>query len=277
MILKSPTKEPIKLDVINPNIGVELAYRRKLQVLINEMAHEYIYWVRKELRDAPMAQDAAPNRSLLIRTLQTLFKNLGQQWVSRFNKIAPELAQVFVNGATQHTDNAMMASLKKAGFTIKFSMSPAVSNAWYATLADNVSLIKSIPAQFHKEIEGIVWRGVSGGFDLEQMTKDMQSRYDVTFHRAAFIAKDQSNKAKAVIENERRKELGITQAIWQHSHAGREPRKSHVKAGRENLIFDLDKGAYLEANGKDNWAWQLPGQSINCRCTSRAIIPGFDD
>jgi uncharacterized protein with gpF-like domain len=61
--------------------------------------------------------------------------------------------------------------------------------------------------------------------------------------------------------------LGITQAIWQHSHAGKKPRPSHVKA--DGKTFDIEKGMYLD--GK----WVQPAEEYNCRCTSRAIIEGF--
>jgi uncharacterized protein with gpF-like domain len=65
----------------------------------------------------------------------------------------------------------------------------------------------------------------------------------------------------------RQKELGITKAIWVHSGGGKHPRPEHVAfSGKE---YDVEKGAYLE--GK--WTW--PGFEINCRCTSRSVIPGF--
>ena len=86
--------------------------------------------------------------------------------------------------------------------------------------------------------------------------------------RAAFIARDQTNKAKAAIEKARWQELGITEAIWMHSHAGKEPRPSHVAANGKRL--NVNKGMYLD--GK----WVQPGEEINCRCTSRAVIKGFN-
>ncbi|ELZ1101181.1 TPA: phage head morphogenesis protein, partial [Escherichia coli] len=86
--------------------------------------------------------------------------------------------------------------------------------------------------------------------------------------RAETIARDQNNKATAVIQSERQKKLGITKGIWRHSHAGKQPRPSHVKAdGKE---FDLDKGLYLDGE------WVLPGEAINCRCTWSPVIPGID-
>jgi hypothetical protein len=71
------------------------------------------------------------------------------------------------------------------------------------------------------------------------------------------------------MENVRRLELGLTEAIWMHSGAGRSPRPSHVAFSGKR--FKLATGAFLD--GK--WVW--PGSEPDCLCTSRAIIPGFED
>ena len=93
--------------------------------------------------------------------------------------------------------------------------------------------------------------------------------YGVSYDRAASITRYQCNMARAVMENTRCLELGITQAIWQHSGGGKAPRPSHVAFSGKR--FKLATGAYLD--GK--WVW--PGSALDCLCTSRAIIPGFED
>lgn len=266
--LVAPTKKAIKLDPIRPNAGIEASYRKKLQALITEMSQSVIYWTRAAWNKSPplasMAQDKAA-----FDDLRRIMIRLAKHWQRRFDDLGPELAKVFVNGATAHTDAAFTASLKNAGFAVKFSPTQASMEGYQAVLAENVRLIRSIPAEHLKAVEGDVWRAVSGGYDLKKLTDTLQERYGVTHKRAAFIARDQSNKAKAVIENVRRQELGITQAFWQHSGAGKEPRPSHVEANGKP--FNLDKGMLLDNE------WVLPGEAINCRCTSRAIIPGFED
>ncbi len=67
----------------------------------------------------------------------------------------------------------------------------------------------------------------------------------------------------------RYQELGITEAIWCHSAAGKEPRPSHVKAGKEKLRFDVNKGALIDGE------YILPGEKINCRCFAKPVIEGF--
>lgn len=265
--LVAPTPKAIKLAAIRANAGVEAAYRKKLQELIAEMSRSVIYWTRAAWNKSPplasMAQDAA------FDDLRRIMERLGKHWQKRFDKLGPELAKVFVNGATVHTEAAFTASLKNAGFAVKFSPTKASMEGYQAVLAENVGLIRSIPAEHLKAVEGDVWRAVSGGYDLKTLTDTLQSRYGVTHKRAAFIARDQSNKAKAVIEHVRRREFGITQAIWQHSGAGKEPRPSHLAA--DGKPYELDSGLLLDGE------WVLPGTAPNCRCTSRAVIPGFED
>lgn len=273
--LVSTTKKPVKLDAIHPNEGVEAAYRKKLQALAAEMSKSFIYWTRAAWKkdDPVMAQDRhprhIPNTSGAVVDLRKTMQRLGKHWQDRFDSLSNELAEVFVSGATATTDAAMMAALQRAGFTVKFQMTQAAREGYQAVLQENVGLIKSIASEYLTEVQGDVWRAVSQGYDLQALTNKLQESYGVTHRRAAFIARDQSNKAKAVIENVRRQELGITTAIWQHSGAGKEPRPSHVAANGKP--FELAKGMFLDGE------WVLPGQAINCRCTSRAVIPGFED
>jgi uncharacterized protein with gpF-like domain len=108
---------------------------------------------------------------------------------------------------------------------------------------------------------------VQAGRDLGYLSKELQDRYGITKRRAALIARDQNNKATAVITRVRQQELGVTECVWLHSHGGKHPRPSHVAA--DNKKYDVSKGMFLD--GK--WTW--PGVEVNCRCVARAVIPGL--
>jgi uncharacterized protein with gpF-like domain len=268
--LRSPTGKPIVLRAIRPNAGIEAAYRKELQSLIADMANSVRYWMRATWRANPprttMAQDASP-----ILELRKAMERLGRHWTKRFDKQSEELARRFADKSVKHTNVAMQQALKEAGFVVPFKQTAGVTEALQATIGENVALIKSIPAKYLGEVQQQVWQSVAAGHDLDALTKALQSRFGVTYKRAAFIARDQNAKANAVMKAARQQELGLTQAIWVHSGAGKEPRESHVKAGADKLVFDINKGAYLD--GK--WTW--PGMEINCRCTDKAIIPGWED
>ncbi len=268
--LRAPTAKPIEVRPIRPNAGIEAQYRRALQALIADMANSYRHWLRATWNQSPprstMAQDASP-----ILALRKVLERLGRHWVKRFDKASEELSARFADKSIKHTNHAMQMALKDAGFVVDFKPSIDVTEVARAIVGENVALIKSIPQKYLADVQTQVWQSVAAGHDLAALSKGLQSRYGITFKRAALIARDQNAKANAEIEAARRQELGITQAVWVHSGAGKEPRPSHVKAGADRLVFDLGKGAYLEGE------WVLPGQAINCRCTSKAIIPGWED
>ena len=281
------------LRAVQPNAGIRAAYRKRLLALIDEMGRSYAYWLKAAYRATPpeMAMDATRRETEMKRrarqrveahkvrrqgmlpalNLDDALKGLSRRWKRNFDVAADELADYFATRVEHRSQAALGQILKKGGWTVEFKMTPALRDVMTATTAENVSLIKSIPAQFHTQVEGIVMRSVAVGGDLHQMTKDLQKQFGVTRRRAEFIARDQSSKATATIVRARYVDLGIEEAIWMHSAAGKTKRPTHVKnSGKKFNIatgwFDPDPkvGRFIQA-----------GELINCRCTCRPVVKGF--
>lgn len=253
------------LEPVWPSVGIQARYQRKLDEYVRAMADSVTYWLKASYRaNTPeMAADASP-----AVELQGACRKLARRWQRNFNKLAPELAEYFAKSATDRSDKALAEMLRKRGFTVKFKATAAQNDAYQAIIGENLALIKSIPAQYMTGVEGSVMRSVMAGRDLATLTRELQAHHGVTQRRAAFIARDQNNKATATMNRVRQRELGITKAKWMHSGGGKEPRPEHVAFSGQT--YDVDKGAFLE--GK--WTW--PGVEINCRCTSVSIVPGFE-
>lgn len=267
--LVSP-KEIICIPV-HPNVGVEVAYHAALMRLIEpmgtdvltELAHDW----KRGYNPVGFATDA-PN--LVIITQRTLDK-LAERWTTKFDGMAHRIADKFASDAWTATDNGVRASFKRAGFTVKFRPTRVMQFAYSVRVSENVNLIRSIPQQYLKAVTTKVWASVTTGSDLNQLTRDIEKIYGVATRRAALIARDQNNKAKASFEAARRAELGIEEAIWTHSAAGIEPRPTHVKASRDRVRYNVKDGWLDPATNKRIW----PGTEINCRCLSKSIIPGI--
>jgi uncharacterized protein with gpF-like domain len=167
----------------------------------------------------------------------------------------------------------LKAALRDAGFTVSFKPTRRSLESYKLVVSENVGLIRNLQTSLYNKIQQDVWASVRAGGDMAKLSQKLHKSYGIEANRAALIARDQNNKAKATLESSRRQELGLKQAIWQHSGGGKEPRPVHLAWGREGKVFDLDKGLFDPDEGE----WVLPGQLINCRCTSRAVIPGFDD
>ncbi len=259
-------RKPIVLPRINPNAGLEAAYRHKLDAMIDAMHRSVSYWVKAAYRQntPEIAQDESP-----AMAMRRLMRNLTSQWNREFAKLAKQFAPEFVRRNGRLSDQAFMRALKDAGFTVEFSITKAVNDVMQASIGENVALIKSIPQRYLGDVEGMVLRSVQSGRDLGALSAELQERYGITKRRAALISRDQNNKATSVINRARQLDLGITEAIWHHSHAGKVPRPSHV---------DMNGKVYKVAQGMwdpDEQAFVFPGQLISCRCTAKSIIPGF--
>lgn len=255
--------KPTEIRAVRPNIGVGMAYKLELDALINEMAASVAYWVQAEWRKYPtLALDAyvSPARKLNV-TIQVL----QERWVARFGKTAEAIANRFARRNFAHARASLKDAMSVAGISVQFKDTARIRDTYEAVIAENVSLIKSIPQQFLAKVEGDVMRAVSSGGDLKTLATSLREEYGLTKKRAALIARDQNRKATAVIHRDSLLDLGVTQAVWHHSHAGKTPRPSHVAANGK--VYELSKGLLVEGE------YIQPGQEINCRCTCRAIVP----
>lgn len=120
-------------------------------------------------------------------------------------------------------------------------------------VAENVRLIKSIPAELLGDMEGIIRRGVMNGSASSIIKDQIVERYGITERRAKLIAEDQIGKANAALTQQRQKDAGIDGYFWRGVLDKRE-RKTHVDREGKEYKWDSPPG-----DGH-------PGQAIRCRC-----------
>jgi uncharacterized protein with gpF-like domain len=275
------------LPVVHPNAGIEAEYRRKLWALIEEMTKSVAYWVGAAYKanEPVVAKDELP-----AETLRRAVAELAARWQKQFDEAAEKLAKYYAQSANVRTAQALERILDDAGMTVEFKMTRAARDVMNATINEQIGLIRSIPQQYFTDVEGLVMRSVTAGRDLGPLYHALIGKVDLkrigkgrkpgesdrsimarTKRRAAMIARDQNNKATASMTRVRYIELGVEEAIWVHSGGGKEPRPSHLAAGRRQQRYNVKEGWYDPDEGKHI----LPGELINCRCVPRAVIPGF--
>lgn len=247
------------LPDFKPNAGIRANYLAELNRLLRSARNEVVaavadHWQKPQ----PVAMDNATD--ILARVIDRIIG----KWMTSLDTLPQKIARTFVGRTSASLDRGLSAALRKSGFTVDLQLTDYTKAAMRASVGMNVGLIKSIPGEYLGDVQKYVWEAVEGGFDLATLTDNLDHAYHIGRNRCKLIARDQANKVHAVMEQARRKELGIKEAIWRHSAAAKEPRKSHVEANGKK--FDIEKGMYLD--GK----WVLPGQEINCGCTSRAVI-----
>lgn len=270
--------KPKLLRPVHASVGLECEYCRRLQCLVDDMNASVQYWLtasyranapelhEEDLQKHTLAQDAVP-----ANELKRSVRKLSRQWQRKFNEAAQELARWFTRANRNRSVTQLQSILKKGGWSVEFKMTPAQRDVFQATVHENVNLIKSIPQQYFTQVEGMVMRSVQTGRDLQQLTDDLQDHFHVTRKRAKLIAGDQNNKVTANFHRVHQIELGITEAVWVHSHAGKVPRPTHLC--NDGQRYDVRRG-WFDPDPKVR-KYIMPGELINCRCFSRSVIPGF--
>lgn len=267
MNLRAPKR--IVLPPVRPNAGVEAEYRRHLMRLVEQMDSHLTRAITAAYKAKPphaMAADASP-----ARALRDLLEQEAARWNRTFAEASHKMAKDFATGALKASDYQFSSHLRKAGFSVKWQMSRPMNDAYQALVGENVGLIKSISSQHLADVQGLVMRSVQAGRSLSELTDQLQQRYDVTRRRAALIARDQNNKATAILNRVRQKSLGIKQAQWSHTSASVHPRIEHEEF--DGRVYDIEEGHDFG----DGFGPVLPGEAINCGCTGRSIIPGFNE
>lgn len=267
---------PKLLRLVHPNAGVRAAYSRQLLRLIDEMQRSTLWWLRAAYRrdeerivadSAPgIAQDASP-----ARMMQKVLGRLFRYWMRRWSDKARKIAEDFVRNSARHTTTSYEQAFKDAGFTVKMDPSRAKNDVVQALIAENVSLIKSIPEKYFSEVTGLVQRSISMGRDLAFLTDELEKRYRVTRRRADLIARDQANKATEAIKRVESERLGVKVGIWVHVPGKYTSRATHKAMNGKPFL--LSEGMWdSEVKRK-----VLPGELVACQCTYRDFVPEFGD
>ncbi|MXF49870.1 phage head morphogenesis protein [Raoultella sp. Lac2] len=224
------------------------------------------------IRDNPLAQDASLAMDASpVSLIKWVLDSLARKWVDRFINKALPVSDVLVKKTTNAVDRGLLASARADGLTINMQWTQAMTEKVDAIIAENVSLIRSIPEKYFTEVEGMVYRAVARGGDRKALADEIEAnfgkRHGITRRRAEGIARDQVRKATASLSRQRQKAAGIKRGIWIHSGGSNRPRKKHVHAhGQE---FDLDVGLPVGDKGQ----YVLPGEEVECGCTWKPVLP----
>lgn len=268
-----PRPKQLRGTALNPNIASQARYYDKLRHLIQQMSdattdtldgffkepHVVTYFAQ----DASVAEQARE----IMTVLRTKFDEI-------FSLAAPPLATTVATEASQSSATSLEGSLKQlsGGLTIDTHiLTGEMKDILTATIAENVSLIKSISSEYFTQIQGAVMRSITTGNGLADLVPFLQSHENITLRRARIIARDQTRKAFSNMNFARMRQIGIQEYEWLHSAGGQKPRRLHQRMSGN--IYRVDKPPIIdEKTGQRG----KPGDLINCRCRAVPIIR-FED
>ncbi|WP_124376571.1 phage minor head protein [Pseudomonas synxantha] len=131
-------------------------------------------------------------------------------------------------------------------------------------LAEQVTLIKSIPLDAAKRVHELTLQGIEDGTRASEIAKEIMRSGEVAENRAKLIARTEVSRTASTLLEARARAVGSPGYIWRNS-GGSDVRPSHLKMKDQFVPWDspptLDK--------MTGHAGCLP----NCRCYPEPVIP----
>jgi len=262
----------LKGNKLSHNASTQEKYASKIHRLVLQMTNESKKEITKLFRKQTVA-DSAMDANIGSQA-RILLNYLQNKFIKLFGSKAKSFADQMFNTVDKNSKSQLHYSLKQltGGLSLKTGVVPkGFDDIASATIAENVSLIKSIPQEYFKQITGSVMRSITMGKGISDLIPEIQKYDGQTYRRAKNIALDQTRKAYNTINANRLQSLNVPTFEWLHSGGSASPRESHLKI--DGMIFSF---ANLEAEqaaaGVPKEDRGLPSIPPNCKCTIRPII-----
>lgn len=236
--------------------SAEVRYRKQLETLTKSLSKNVETYIIPLLRRL----ESQYTNDSYAKELEEAFDRLRMTY-SNIETIGKAAANAFVNNTNTDNKKRFYTSIENAvGIDLNSVIqSEGLENILTATVRENVNLIKSIPDEYFKSLETIVFTGTTQGSRSGSMIDQIKKLNGSTTKRARVIARDQTSKLNSAITQQRSQNLGSVEYVWRTSSDER-VRESHKRNNGKTFRWD------------DPPETGHPGQDIMCRCIAQVII-----
>lgn len=256
-------------EPLDYNVSTAERYYQQIAALVEQMTKD----TEKRLKDmfseehveAFFAQDKSTTVQAKLLT-NALTKKFDELFATRAQPIAQQMA----SQSDKNSSGALHSSIQKLSGGLSLSTSTLkgkLTEVLSATVAENVSLIKSIASKYLEGVQAAVLRSITTGNGLHDLVPYLADQKGITLRRARMIAHDQTRKAYNNLNKGRMQEIGIQEFEWLHTGGSNHPRKDHIAMSGNVYRFDN-----LPVIDQKTGERGIPGQAINCRCRMRPVI-----
>jgi len=250
---RKKTANPIRIPKSN-----EVRYRRQLQALALRLIRD----VRSKVIPVLKQYETEYVNDAYATVLEEVFDALRREY-NDVAKTAKNVSQQFVDGVNRTNRQRFYTSMEQAvGLNLQnIIQDEDLNDILRATTRENVNLINSIPDEYLKNIESIVFTGTTRGTKFGSMMTQIAKAGRVSNNKAKLIARDQTTKLNSALNQQRQQNLGIEEYVWITAQDGDRVRESHRKNHGKTFRWDRPP----KETGH-------PGNDINCRCVAKPII-----
>ncbi len=162
-------------------------------------------------------------------------------------------------------ETAWMEQAKEMSRALREEIRTAPTGATMrALLAEQVTLIQSIPLEAAQRVHELTLEGIENGTRASEISKAIQASGEVAKSRADLIARTEVARTASTLTQARALHIGSTGYIWRTS-GDSDVRESHRKMNGQFVAWD-DPPTLDKMTGH-------AGAFPNCRCYPEPVIP----
>ena len=192
---------------------------------------------------------------LKTTVLQENTKKIADKWLKK--------AKTFSKKNLQEVNSDFFGKKMTIGYD------KSIYDATFQSFIDrNVQLITNISSQTVTNIENIVYDAMTTGRGWQEIEEKVGKQKDIAQSRVKLIARDQTNKANAALNQIAQEEAGIEYFEWWGVDDERE-RKAHLKLNGKIFKWKDEYNRLPIIDDRGNRGF--PGQAVNCRCRGLGI------
>lgn len=246
--------------------GLELRYQREL----NKLGRALIKVINEEVLPFLKANQETYVIDGIGDQLAVIFNRLNENFTGTITTSFAQLtaSQMVERTAKNNKDKFDRSVGRATGVDLgSIITTEGLEDFMSLSINKNVSLIKSLPEEYFKQIETIVNNGVVNGARFNTIAKEIASKTNRKLsNRIKTIARNEVQTINSQLTLRRSENLGITKGIYRTSEDER-VRPCHAELN--GVEFELKKGAWSKSCGR----FIQPGiTDINCRCSYSPII-----
>lgn len=198
-----------------------------------------------------------------------------RQTQALYDSAAEDLSSSFVSGISADNKAKIEQLLKSAMGVdlVRVLDTPEIKPALDLAIAENVSLIRSVPEQHFARVGQAVLKNYRGEkLAAGSLVKELKLIDGISDRRARFIARDQNSKILSSVNEIRQKNVGVKRYLWRN--AGDEKVTGYPGGPNQPSAAH---GDHYAREGKE-YSWDKPpadghpGHAPGCRCYPEAII-----
>lgn len=237
--------KPIKIKK-----SVEVRYRRELLRLVRAMY--------KGLSEEALKLFETKDLNYIQRALKLIEE--------QYSNIVSRESNAIIN---QFVDSSKTSIKKELGIGWAFEYEERLK----ADIINNVALIRNIPEKAIFEISQDVYNSIANDENTEALEFKLRTRKGITERRADTIARDQTAKFYATMNEISQTSNGFEYYMWVTAN---DERVSTGNGGHKQLNGKIykweekieDRKAVIDSYGNTG----NPSQRVNCRCFAKAVI-----